>query len=374
MNFIMFCHRNLCLWLFLYIYTTLTGVHIQSSCLSNSLPQHPVLYVRKDIAVTQAMNMLRLGCQGQNKVKQTRVHSNFKFYFGRRLIPYVAIAAMTIYLSGDVESNPGPASINMTPNTQQSHSFLKSRGLKSAHINIRSILGKMDTLKISLNENPFDVLTISETWLTSNISDDEISIPGYSLTRNNRIEKHGGGMLAFVKNTIPYKTRVDLLNKNIESTVIVITRPKSKSLFILTIYRAPDQPLETFTHELHTALSSIPLDAEIVLLGDFNMHFLAKQNDSSRPLKRKLLNLTSTYNLEQIIDKPTRITETSNTLIDLLFVNNNHRITASGVLHVSLSDHSLIYCVIKAGVIHKWNKLFIDSGPYHNILLFRDPQ
>ena len=44
---------------------------------------------------------------------------------------------------------------------------------------------------------------MSETWLTSNKSDDEISIPGYSMTRNDRVEKHGGGTLAFVKNTIP---------------------------------------------------------------------------------------------------------------------------------------------------------------------------
>ena len=150
------------------------------------------------------------------------------------------------------------------------------------------------------------------------------------------------------------------------------------------------------------------MDAEILLLGDFNVNFLAKRNDSSRPLKRKLLDLTSTYNLEQIIDKPTRTTETSNTLIDLLFVNNNHQITASGVLHVSLSDHSLIYCVIKAGfcrvptkvieyrsyksyskqsfisdlkqlanfeivndeqdintALHKWNELFTDIADYH---------
>ena len=192
---------------------------------------------------------------------------------------------MIIYLSGDVESNPGPTSINMTPNTKQYHGFLKLRGLKIAHLSIRSILGKMDTQKISLNENPFDILTISETWLTSNISDDKISIPGYSLARNNRIEKLGGGTLAFVKNTIPYKTRVDLQNKNIESTDIEINRPKSKSLFILIIYRAPDQPLETFTHELHTALSSIPLDAEIVLLGDFNVNCFAERNDSSRPLR-----------------------------------------------------------------------------------------
>ena len=66
----------------------------------------------------------------------------------------------------------------------------------------------MDTLKISLNENPFDILTISETWPTSNISDDEISIPGYSLTRNDRNEKYGGGTLAFFKNTIPYRSEL----------------------------------------------------------------------------------------------------------------------------------------------------------------------
>ena len=42
--------------------------------------------------------------------------------------------------------------------------------------------------------------------------------------------------------------------------------------------------------------------------------------------------------------------ENSSTLIDLLFANNNQRIVSSGVLHVNLSDHSLIYCVVKAGV------------------------
>ncbi len=67
-------------------------------------------------------------------------------------------------------------------------------------------------------------------------------------------------------------------------------------------------------------------------------------------IMRKLLSFTRMYNLEQLIDKPTRTTDNSSTLIDLLFANNNHRIVASGVLHVNLSDHSLIYCVVKAGV------------------------
>jgi hypothetical protein len=107
---------------------------------------------------------------------------------------------------------------------------------------------------------------------------------------------------------------------------------------------------ESLTEELDAALSSISLEAEVILLSDFNVNFLATRNDASRTLKRKLLSFTSMYNLEQLIDKPTRITENSSTLIYLLFANNNHRIVSSGVLYVNLSDHSLIYCVIKAGI------------------------
>ena len=50
-----------------------------------------------------------------------------------------------------------------------------------------------------------------------------------------------------------------------------------------------------------------------------------------------------------MIKMPTRITEHSSTMIDLLFVNNSHRIVDSGVIPVHLSDHSLIYGVLKAG-------------------------
>ena len=34
----------------------------------------------------------------------------------------------------------------------------------------------------------------------------------------------------------------------------------------------------------------------------------------------------------------------------MILVNNHHRIIDSGVVSLSISDHSLIYCVLKAGV------------------------
>ena len=100
-------------------------------------------------------------------------------------IHYSILAVLVISISGDVESNPGPASIT---NSYQASGFLQSRGLKVAHLNIRSIYNKIDSLKLLLNEKPFDIFTISETWLNSDITDGEISIPGYTFSRNDRKE------------------------------------------------------------------------------------------------------------------------------------------------------------------------------------------
>ena len=46
-------------------------------------------------------------------------------------------------------------------------------------------------------------------------------------------------------------------------------------------------------------------------------------------------------------------------------MNNDHRITDSGVVPVSLSDHYLVYCVLKAGVIKATPKT-IEYRSYKN--------
>ena len=57
-------------------------------------------------------------------------------------------------------------------------------------------------------KNLFDIFTISETWLNSEITDDEISIPGYTFSRNDRNGRSGGGTLAFVRNGILTKHKL----------------------------------------------------------------------------------------------------------------------------------------------------------------------
>ena len=53
--------------------------------------------------------------------------------------------------------------------------------------------------------------------------------------------------------------------------------------------------------------------------------------------------------LKQLIMEPTRVTEYSETLIYLVFTNSHHKVVESGVFDLGLSDHSLVYCVLKSG-------------------------
>ena len=54
-----------------------------------------------------------------------------------------------------------------------------------------------------------------------------------------------------------------------------------------------------------------------------------------------------TYGPTQIIEKLTRITDKTSTLIDHILVNTPTKITQSGVLSKALSDHDVIYCTRK---------------------------
>ena len=90
----------------------------------------------------------------------------------------------------------------------------------------------------------------------------------------------------------------------------------------------------------------------MVILGDLNAVMMASSKLPKRD-KLELLDFSRAYNFTQLIKETMCITDTSQTMIDLVFANNEHRIVKSGVVPVPLSDHFLVFCIIKAG---KYNK------------------
>ena len=85
-------------------------------------------------------------------------------------------------------------------------------------------------------------------------------------------------------------------------------------------------------------------EKEFVILGDLNCDI------SNQPIPRHsddLLKMLNLYQLHQLIKEPTRVTPASKTLIDLVITNTPGNYLKSGVLHIGISNHSMIYACRK---------------------------
>ena len=82
---------------------------------------------------------------------------------------------------------------------------------------------------------------------------------------------------------------------------------------------------------------------ECYILGDFNTDILAEKS----VLKKDFENFLRIFDLKQIITEPTRVTDTSETAIDLICTSDVANVSQSGVLPWKLSEHNVILCTRK---------------------------
>ena len=62
---------------------------------------------------------------------------------------------------------------------------------------------------------------------------------------------------------------------------------------------------------------------------------------------KALTNFCKSFNLSQLIKAPTRITEETESLIDVIISPSPKQIKHSDVVHCSISDHDLIYAILE---------------------------
>lgn len=79
-----------------------------------------------------------------------------------------------------------------------------------------------------------------------------------------------------------------------------------------------------------------PTTDEVLCLGDLNFDFMR----SIGPLPTCF----ESYGLKQLLNEPTRITETSSKLLDPIFFSNENLVIEVGTLDTShISDHRLVF-------------------------------
>ena len=95
-----------------------------------------------------------------------------------------------------------------------------------------------------------------------------------------------------------------------------------------------------FVECLENTFSKLRSDCDLLLLGDINICLIKNTNKLCHEYKK----LLRSFGCKQIIDSPTRITDTCESLLDHIITNNTEKIYQSGVLDIGLSDHLITFC------------------------------
>ena len=236
------------------------------------------------------------------------------------------------------------------------------KGFRIGQINIASLTKYIDQLQIYLQKESFDILSVNETRLDEHIIDSIVNINGYSIVRNDR-NRDGGGVAIYYRNCTNTVLRYDLIPEDLEAICIEVKQAKSKPILIASVYRPPNTSTEIF-EKIEILMQNLDQEnKEVIILGDFNCDLLSSTISNHT---RKFLDLIEVFQFDQAITQPTRITrQNSETLIDVALTNCPENIMNSGVVHVGISDHSLIYICRRISFVKTQPKL-IESRNYKN--------
>ncbi len=235
--------------------------------------------------------------------------------------------------------------------------FLKVKGdfkqecLSLLHYNIRSSYSHHDEFFLNINtlDHKFSFIGISETWLKpSNCS--LYGHEGYIAEFKCKEVKKGGGVALYINKDLHYNRRYDLENIfNVSTTeVIFVEIPKNvfsaKPFVIAEIYRPPGTSIPDFNDCMDQCLTCINEENKLFyLLGDFNINLFNIQNHVPTAT---FINTMFSHLGVPLINRPTRITQTSATLIDHIYTNavqlleNDYH---SGILCMNISDHLPVF-------------------------------
>ena len=230
------------------------------------------------------------------------------------------------------------------------------KGISMAAINVRSILPKIEEIRLLLSLTSLDVLTVCETWLDNSVSDTEISVSGYSIVRKDR-NRHGGGVLMFLKEGIKFELVSLSSQDEVEAVFVKIC---SQSQFVLgCLYRPPSAQSQYFDVLLDCIEEIKVSNSEVILMGDLNFDCSSLNSPGSSPISF----MENIFDIKQIVTSKTRVTDTSATLIDVILTSKPERHTITDVLETTFSDHFMVYTVYE---------IEIKMKQKHKVTTFKD--
>jgi hypothetical protein len=311
---------------------------------------HPLKLLSLKIEVISASNKAvtikfpykRILPNGQSEKNQNFISGLVSLLVATTLVIWLCFL---LILSGDIHLNPGPSTSSISSNSTSCSSdvydFLNlPHHLSVIHYNVQSLQHKIDIVISELGS--FDVLAFTETWLNASIPSSDLLIPNFhNPLRKDRTGDSHGGVILYIKDSIPCLRRPDLELNNLESIWVELKLPGRKNILLSVFYRPPNS--DNIYNTLLESSIGLAVDtdiSDIIIVGDFNM------NTSIPSSQRKIASLCQQNNLTQLITEPTNFTEHSASTIDLLFVSKPDSVITSGVGEPFLDQNIRYHCPI----------------------------
>jgi hypothetical protein len=205
------------------------------------------------------------------------------------------------------------------------------------HHNVQGLRSKLTDIKANKDFSQATVLAFTETWLTSEVSDEHISLPGYQVCRKDRSDGRGGTAL-YISDEVEWEQLP--FKGPLEYCAIKVTPRVGAAYVVVVIYRSPRSMLHPFLPLLQDLLHSIRQEnvQDIFVTGDFNENQL---DDKQHPIKTTF----EDYGFRQMV---TESTTRYGTLLDLMCVRTVHYMPSARVMQTYYSDHEVVTLSLSA--------------------------
>lgn len=214
------------------------------------------------------------------------------------------------------------------------------------------------------------ILCLVETHVDSNISLRELEISEYKIENCTTTNRRTGGVLIYVKKEYRYKVN---LRQNMELYLWILSieiNIMNEKYLICAIYHPPQVNDNLFLEFFENYLENvINFTGTLLIVGDFNFDFKKDTFYSN-----KMKSMVYKYGLYQLVRLPTRITQHSSTLIDLIITNEKHLVHEVNNTP-KISDHCILSIHISTREnntnkinIHKRSFKNYDIEHFHNML------
>jgi hypothetical protein len=199
------------------------------------------------------------------------------------------------------------------------------------HHNVQGLRSKLADIKSNKDMSNVTVLAVTESWLQTRISDEQISLQGYTVCRKDRSDGRGG--VAVYVSQDAAGSILDIPS-SLEHCTVEITPPEHAPFVVVTIYRSPLVPLQWFIPRLRELLYTVSehVPSNIVVTGDFNENQLDK---NAHPIH----DCFTDYGFRQLVQGRTT---SYGSLLDLVFVRTKDYLCSHDVVQTYYSDHEAV--------------------------------